>query len=131
MLPIVSFADDAPNKNDEGMKKVLGTITDSDQVQSSRKGGNGSVAIGNLPVDLGVLILDGILNTRTNYSGFPIYHVKVSDSITLNIGSHKSFKAGDCVLVWYDGAMGDSPDLSMPDQAGIEQSKDCIKGLSN
>ena len=132
MLPIISFAEDAPNKNDEGMKKVLGIIADTNQVQTSRKGGaEGPVIIGNLPVDLGILILDGILNTRTNYAGFPIYHVKISDTITLDVGSHKSFKTGDCVLVWYDGAMGDSPDLSMPDQAGIEESKDCSKGVLN
>ena len=39
MLPIISFAEDAPNKNDEGMKKVLGIIADTNQVQTSRKGG--------------------------------------------------------------------------------------------
>jgi hypothetical protein len=126
-LSTTANADEIPNKNDEGMKKVNGFIANIDQVDTSRKGGPGPVIIGNPVVDLGTLILDGILNTRTNYPGFPIYQVKISDTTTLNIGSHESFKIGDCVLAWYDKNMGENPDLSMPGQAGIEKSDSCSK----
>lgn len=122
-----SYAEDIPDPNAPGMRKVLGIITDINQVPTSTKGGNGPVLIGNLPVDIGVLIVDGIFNTRTNYVGFPIYHVKVNDSITLEVASRESFKDGDCVVVWYRDEMGDSPNLSMLGDAGIAKSKDCSK----
>lgn len=117
-FPLFASAKDIPipNKNAEGMKKVLGVIIQAEQVDSSRRG---SASTGMPVVDLVETIFG------TNYSGFPIYHVKVNETITLNVASRESFKAGDCVLVWYDGAMGDSPDLSMPGQAGIEKSNEC------
>jgi|GEM_PF-328472 hypothetical protein len=120
-----AFAEDIPipDKNSDGIKKIHGTITRLDQVSTSRKGGNSGIATGDPIVDIGVEILDAIM--KTNYTGFPIYHVMVNETITLNVASRESFKAGDCVLVWYDGAMGDSPDLSMPGQAGIEKSNAC------
>ncbi len=128
LFSLVSKAEDVPNPNDEGMKKVVGVISDSNQVETSRKGGANSPPVtGDLGIDLGILILDGILNPSTNYAGFPIYHVKVSEAITLNVGSRESFKVGDCVLVWYAGAMGDNPDLSMPGQAGIAKNNSCKK----
>jgi hypothetical protein len=96
---------------------------DAEQINTSRRGGNPSATTGNLGIDIGVNLIETIFGT--NYSGFPIYHVRVNETITLNVASRSSFKSGDCVLVWYDGAMGDSPDLSMPGQAGMERSKDC------
>ena len=81
------YAEDIPDQNALGMRKVLGAIADVNQVPTSTKGGNGPVLIGNLPVDIGVLIVDGIFNTRSNYVGFSIYHVKVNDSITLEVAS--------------------------------------------
>ena len=127
LLSITSNAEEVPNKNDEGMRKVHGIIASTELVEASRKGGPGPVIIGNPAVDIGTLIIDGIFNTRTNYSAFLIYQVKVSDVITLHIGTHESFKIGNCVLVWYDEKMGESPDLSMPGQAGVEKSNACNK----
>ena len=121
------YAEDIPDQNASGMRKVLGAIADVNQVPTSTKGGNGPVLIGNLPVDIGVLIVDGIFNTRSNYVGFSIYHVKVNDSITLEVASREAFKDGDCVVVWYRNEMGDSPNLSMLGDAGIKKSKDCRK----
>jgi hypothetical protein len=125
LLSTTSNAEDIPNKNDEGIRKVRGVIVSTEKVEASRKGGPGPVIIGNPAVDIGTLIIDSIFNTRTNYSAFPIYQVKVSDAVTLNIGTHESLKSGDCVLVWYDDKMGENPDLSMPGQAGIEKSDAC------
>ena len=120
IISTTSNAEDIPNPNDEGIKKVNGIISDTEQVNTSQRGSNASTTTGNPDLDVGANIIEAIFGT--NYAGFPIYHVKVSKAITLNVGSRESFKAGDCVLVWYDGAMGDSPDLSMPGQAGIVKS---------
>ena len=117
-LSITSNAEDIPNPNDKGIKKVNGTIVEKENVNASKKR--------DMQIDDPIFaLIDDIVNT--NYVGFPIYHVKVSDVITLNVGSRESFKTGDCVLVWYDGAMGDSPDLSMPGQAGIARDNACNK----
>jgi hypothetical protein len=119
-------ADDIPDPNAQGMRKVLGLIADIEQVDSSKKGGNDAGPItGNPVVDLGVMILDDLV--RTNYRGFPIYYVKVNESILLEVASKESFKMGDCVVVWYRDEMGDNPNLSMLGDAGIAKSNECSK----
>jgi len=118
LLPVISSAEETPSLNAEGIKKVQGTVVDIDHVDSSRRG---SATTGMPVVDL----VESIFGA--NYSGFPIYLVKVSESITLEVASKESLKIGDCVLVWYDGAMGDSPNLSMIGQAGISKSNGCNK----
>ena len=118
LLPIFSSAEEPPNLNAEGMKKVQGTVIEIDHVDSSRRG---SATTGIPVVDL-VEAIFGL-----NYSGFPIYLVKVSESNKLEVASKESFQVGDCVLVWYDEAMGDSPNLSMLGQAGISKSNECSK----
>ena len=124
-ISIISYAEDIPDPNGEGIKKVQGVISDNEYVNTSRRGSNASATTGNPGLDVGVNIIEAIFGT--NYTGFPIYHVKVSEAITLDVASREPFKIGDCVLVWYDGAMGDSPDLSMPGQAGIAKSNACKK----
>ena len=118
LLPLISSAEDTPNKNTEGMKKVLGTVAEIEHVDSSQRG---SATTGMPVVDL----VESIFGS--NYSGFPIYLVKVSEAITLEVASKESFRIGDCVLVWYDAEMGDSPNLSMLGQAGISKSIGCNK----
>ncbi len=105
-----------PDKNAENIKKVTGVVIQTNHVDSSRRG---SASSGIPAADL----VEAIFGT--NYVGFPIYHVKINETIAIDVGSRDSFKPGDCVLVWYDSTMGDSPDLSMPGQAGIEKSKNC------
>jgi hypothetical protein len=119
LLPISAFAEDIPipDKNAEGIKKVHGVIIQTNHVDSSHRGSAASSGVA--AADL----VEAIFGT--NYVGFPIYHVKTSDNITLDVANRSSFKLGDCVLVWYDGAMGDSPDLSMAGQAGMEKRNDC------
>lgn len=118
LLPIISSAEEAPDRNAEGMKKVQGVVVQIDHVDSSQRG---SAATGMPIVDL----VEAIFGS--NYSGFPIYQVKVSDSIKLEVASRESYRVGDCVLVWYDEGMGDSPNLSMLGQAGISKSNGCNK----
>ena len=118
LLPIFSSAEEPPSQNAEGMKKVQGTVIEVEYVESSRRG---STTTGIPVVDLVETIFG------TNYSGFPIYQVKVSESITLEVASRESFRVGDCVLVWYDADMGDSPNLSMLGQGGISKSNGCRK----
>jgi hypothetical protein len=118
LLPSISSADETPNQNAEGMKKVQGTVVEIGHVDSSHRG---SATTGMPVVDL----VEAIFGS--NYSGFPIYLVKVSETITLEVASKESLKIGDCVLVWYDGEMGDSPNLSMLGQAGISKSNGCNK----
>ncbi len=124
IIPALSNAEDVPNPNSEGMKKVKGVISEIVNVETSWRGSNQS-ATGNPGLDLGAGLLESIFGT--NYVGFPIYHVKVSEVITLEVASRESFKIGDCVLVWYDGEMGDSPNLSLLGQAGIAKSNECGK----
>jgi hypothetical protein len=118
LLPIIVSAEETPNQNAVGMKKVQGTVVEIEHVDSSNRG---STTTGMPLVDL----VESIFGS--NYSGFPIYLVKVSESITLEVASRESFKIGDCVLVWYDEAMGDSPNLSMLGQAGASKSDGCNK----
>ncbi|MFZ3087002.1 MAG: hypothetical protein WA123_02950 [Methylotenera sp.] len=118
LLPITSNAEETPNQNAEGMKKVQGNVVEIEHVDSSRRG---SATTGMPVVDL----VEAIFGS--NYSGFPIYLVKVNEAITLEVASKESFRIGDCVLVWYDGEMGDSPNLSMLGQAGISKSNGCNK----
>jgi len=124
-LPVVSHAEDIPSPNAEGMKNVLGIVTGIEHVDTSRRGSNVNVKTGNPGLDLGAGLIETIFGT--NYAGFPIYHVKVSEAITIEVASRESFKSDDCVLVWYDERMGDSPNLSMLGQAGIAKSNDCNK----
>lgn len=116
LLPAFSSAEETPNQNAEGMRKVQGIVVEVEHVDSSRRGS----ATTGLPI---VDLVESIFGS--NYSGFPIYLVKVSEAITLEVASRESFKIGDCVLVWYDGEMGDSPNLSMLGQAGISKSNGC------
>lgn len=118
LLPTFSNAEETPNQNAEGMKKVQGIVVEIEHVDSSHRG---SATTGMPVVDL----VESIFGS--NYSRFPIYLVKVSESITLEVASKESLRIGDCVLVWYDGAMGDSPNLSMLGQAGIAKSNGCNK----
>lgn len=116
LLPAISSAEDISSPNAEGMKKVQGKVINIDHVDSSQRG---STTTG-MPI---VNLVEAIFGS--NYSEFPIYLVKVSDSITLEVASRESFKIGDCVLVWYDEGMGDNPNLSMLGQGGIARSKGC------
>ena len=118
LLPIISNAEEIPNPNAEGMKKVQGIINKVESVDSSQRG---SATTGMPVVDL----VESIFGS--NYLGFPIYYVKVNENITLDVASKESFKIGDCVLVWYAQEMGDSPSLSMLGQAGIAKSSGCNK----
>lgn len=118
LLPIMSNAEEPPNQNAEGMKKVQGTVVKIEHVDSSHRG---SASTGMPVVDL----VEAIFGS--NYSGFPIYLIKISESITLEVASRESLKIGDCALVWYDEDMGDSPNLSMLGQAGISKTKGCNK----
>jgi len=119
LLPIISNAEETPNQNAEGVKKVQGTVIQIEHVDSSQRGSANSTG---MPL---VDLIEAIYGS--NYSGFPIYLVKVSESITLEVASKESFRIGDCVLVWYDEGMGDSPNLSMLGQAGISKSNGCYK----
>ena len=118
LLPIISNAEEIPNPNAEGMKKVQGIINKVESVDSSQRG---SATIGMPVVDL----VESIFGS--NYSGFPVYYVRINENITLDVASKESFKIGDCVLVWYAQEMGDSPSLSMLGQAGIAKSSGCNK----
>jgi hypothetical protein len=118
IFPTFSNAEEIPDQNAAGMKKVNGVIINIDHVDSSRRG---SATSGIPAADL----VESIFGS--NYSGFPIYFVKVSEAITIDVASKESYKIGDCVMVWYDEAMGDSPSLSMLGQAGISKSNTCSK----
>ena len=118
LLPIISNAEEIPNPNAEGMKKVQGIINKVESVDSSQRG---SATIGMPVVDL----VESIFGS--NYSGFPVYYVRINENITIDVASKESFKIGDCVLVWYAQEMGDSPSLSMLGQAGIAKSSGCNK----
>ncbi len=117
-LPIISKAEDIPNPNAEGIKKVQGVINKIESVNSSQRG---SATTGMPVVDL----VESIFGS--NYSGFPIYFVKINENITLEVANKESFKIGDCVLVWYAQEMGDTPSLSMLGQAGMAKSSGCGK----
>lgn len=109
---------DTPKLSDSGTKKVKGIISDSYSLNSSRRVDRSS----GIPVAELVESIVGL-----NYSGHPIYLVKIDESITLEVASNDAFKIGDCVLVWYDEGMGDSPNLSMLGQAGMSKSAGCNK----
>lgn len=123
ILPAISLAEDIPNPNAEGIKKVLGIVKSMEYVPSSREASNQSGTLGNPVWDLAIPLIEAIFHT--NYAGFPIYHVKVDENITLEVASRETFKIEDCVLVWYDEAMGDNPNLSMLGQAGITKNNGC------
>jgi hypothetical protein len=112
----ILFADDTPDINAEGMKKVYGIVSKIESVDRSQRGA----------ATLGIPVFDFIESIYgNNYEGFPIYYVKINEEISLEVGSHKSFKIGECVLVWYDQGMGNTPNLSMPGQGGISKSNEC------
>jgi len=109
---------ETPKVNDAGIKKVNGIIIDGYYLNTNRRTDRSS---GIPTADL----IESIIGV--NYSGHPIYMVKVTESITLEVASKDSFKYGDCVLVWYDEKMGESPTLSMLGQAGMSKSTECNK----
>lgn len=122
---LISHAEDIPNINAEGMKKIHGVIRGIDQVETSENGKYPSTSTGDPLMDLGSRLLGALFGT--NYVGFPIYHVNVNEKITLEVASREKLQMGDCVLVWYDEAMGDTPNLSMLGQAGISKNQECNK----
>ena len=118
------LADEVPDRNAAGMRKVHGIIAQKEKVPTSSKVERDDIpSIGNPVADLEIGILDAIFNT--NYRGFPIYYVKVSETITLEVASRESFEQDSCVVVWYRDEMGDSPNLSMLGDAGIAKSNQC------
>ncbi len=120
LLPSLSHALDLSNPNDENMKRVNGTVISIEYVDFRPI----IQSTGNEKFDS---VLESIRRKLgTNYVGVPIYQVKVNDDITLEVGSDKKFQTGDCVLIWYDKEMGNSPNLSIVGQAGISKSKDCL-----
>ena len=122
-----AFADTKLGINDPKARKVFGVITRIDQVESADTATNNAHEF--MGSFFGVL---GEVFTAVAYNqpGHPIYTVRVNDTIELNVGSNTSFKEGECVVVWYPNNMGDQPDLSRLDDAGIARSKDCAASAS-
>ena len=67
------------------------------------------------------LLMNDILSTKR---GYPIYVVKGSNGLEMNVASNDEFKVGDCVEVWFPESMGERPDLG-PGKAGIKKTTDC------
>jgi len=117
-----AVADTSLGIDDPKARKVVGVITNIDQVESENTAPNNAREfMGSFFGVLGAVFSDVMYNK----SGYPIYTVKVSDTIQLNVGSSSTFTEGECVVVWYPNNMGDEPDLSRIDDAGIKKSNDC------
>jgi hypothetical protein len=117
-----AFADTTVSIDDPKARKVYGVITKIEQVQSVNTATNNAKEfMGSFFGVLGDIFTEVVYNK----SGYPIYTVKVNETIHLNVGSSSTFKEGECVVVWYPNIMGDQPDLSRIDDAGIAKSKNC------
>jgi hypothetical protein len=113
-----------PDINTVGMRKVAGQVVNIEGVERKPSTIN-SINIDYIAKDVPYIIDDIEYLSVTNFKGFPLYYIQVDNDITLEVGTRKSFAIGECVLVWYDKAMGEGPSLSMPGQAGISKSNEC------
>lgn len=127
---ILSHAEDIPNSNAKGMKKVQGVVIGIKDVDLSlNESALSDSPIVNLvrstisyfPV---VDLIKGLFYSSD--AEFKIYLIKINDVKTLEVASQQIFRKDDCVLVWYDGAMGDNPNLSNLGVAGIDSSNECV-----